>query len=622
MHPTKRLGSVVALVLLVALAWAETAAGQTTTVNFDTPAPPGSSLDLVNGMFQGIDFGNGQWRWEGAYNVDPTNHIFFDSPSGTSRTFRFSPAPRILTSMRVFTTGANAPTGTLTLSDDLGQTITRTVTTGSMQLVTTGWAQASTVITVTFTSGWNRGIDDITYSVASGAVPEPAQIGQGAGPFGWPIVAVHMMLSPTGQVLAWDRQDGGGSARLWNPSTETFTLAPNGSNLFCSGHSILADGRTLVVGGHVENFIGIQDANVFDPVSQSWTAAASMASPRWYPTATSLPDGRVLVTSGATTCSTCIADIPEVYDPATNTWTQLTNAQLTLPLYPFMFVLPDGRVLNAGSDEASIETRVLDVQAQMWTMVDPVPVGGGSAAMYGPGRVVKSGSPADVDLPSSPSISRTWVIDMTQPLPAWRETAPMAFPRGHHNLTILPDGTVLVVGGGRTTDGVDLAQAVYEAELWSPATETWSTMAAMRVPRLYHSTALLLPDGRVLVAGGGRFGDPQIDQLSGEVYSPPYLFRGARPTITLAPSSVAYGSNFVVTTPDASSIARVSLVRLGAVTHSFDQDQRFLDLSFQQGADSVTVQAPANANLAPPGYYMLFLINTAGVPSVAAFVRL
>src|SRR5437899_8497187 len=131
MHPTKRLGNVVALVLLLAFAWAETATGQNTTVDFDTPAPPGSSFDLVNGVFQGIDFGAGQWRWESAYNVDPTNHIFFDSPSGTSRTFRFSPAPRILTSIRVFTTSASASTGTLTLSDDLGQTVTRTVASGS-----------------------------------------------------------------------------------------------------------------------------------------------------------------------------------------------------------------------------------------------------------------------------------------------------------------------------------------------------------------------------------------------------------------------------------------------------------------------------------------------------------
>src|SRR3989441_6496809 len=124
----KRLGSVAALVLLGTLAGAETATAQTTTVTFDSPAPPGSSSSLLNGVFQGIDFGTGQWRWEAAYNVDPTNHIFFDSPSGTSRSFQFSPGPRVLTSMRVFTSGA----GTLTLSDDRGQTLTRTVPTGSM----------------------------------------------------------------------------------------------------------------------------------------------------------------------------------------------------------------------------------------------------------------------------------------------------------------------------------------------------------------------------------------------------------------------------------------------------------------------------------------------------------
>ena len=161
----RRLASVATLLLVIALALAERAAAQTTTVTFDAPAPPGSSFSILSGVFQGIDFGTGQWRWESAYNVDPTNHIFFDSSSGTSRTFRFSPAPRVLTSMRVFTSGA----GTLTLSDDLGQTATRTVTTGSMQLVSTGWARASTVVTVTFSAGWNLGIDDVTYSVTGGA---------------------------------------------------------------------------------------------------------------------------------------------------------------------------------------------------------------------------------------------------------------------------------------------------------------------------------------------------------------------------------------------------------------------------------------------------------------------
>jgi hypothetical protein len=154
--------------------------------------------------------------------------------------------------------------------------------------------------------------------------------------------------------------------------------------------------------------------------------------------------------------------------------------------------------------------------------------------MFLPGQVMKSGSASDVDRPSAPAVASTYVLDMTQPSPHWRQTEPMAFPRGHHTLTLLPDGTILVTSG-RTTDGVNLDLAVYEAELWSPETESWTTMAPMQDPRLYHSTALLLLDGRVLSAGGGRFaGFPQIDQLSAEIYSPPYLFRGPRPVITSA----------------------------------------------------------------------------------------
>lgn len=241
--------------------------------------------------------------------------------------------------------------------------------------------------------------------------------------------------------------------------------------------------------------------------------------------------------------------------------------------------------------------------------------------MYLPGKILKSGTATDLDKGSFPSAPSTYVLDMSQVSPAWRQTAPMAFPRSYHNLVLLPDGNVLVTGGGRTTDARDLTQAVYEMEIWSPVTETWTTVAAMQVPRLYHSTALLLPDGRVLVSGGGSFGGA-TDQLSAEIYSPPYLFKGARPTISSVPTNIQYGTSFVVATPDASTIASVSLVRPGAVTHSFDQDQRFLPLGFQQNAGGLDVQAPANSNLAPPGYYMLFIINANGVPSTGAFVRL
>ena len=195
----------------------------------------------------------------------------------------------------------------------------------------------------------------------------------------------------------------------------------------------------------------------------------------------------------------------------------------------------------------------------------------------------------------------------------------MAFPRAYHYLTLLPDGSVLATGGGRVTDVFNLGAAVLPAELWSPVTEQWTTLASMVTPRLYHSTALLLPDGKVLVAGGGRYG---VNQFSAEVFSPPYLFKGPRPTITSAPAMLQHGANFTVGTPNGASIATVSLLRLGAVTHAFNFDQRFLKLAIQGAVSGgLSVRAPANANLAPPGYYMLFLVNTNGVPSVAKMVR-
>ncbi|HYV67771.1 MAG TPA: galactose oxidase-like domain-containing protein, partial [Myxococcales bacterium] len=293
----------------------------------------------------------------------------------------------------------------------------------------------------------------------------------------------------------------------------------------------------------------------------------------------------------------------------------------SLQYYPHMFVLPDGRVLASSSNRAPMASLLLDTTIQTWTTVDPAVLDGGSAAMYLPGKVIKSGLARDPDDTPASSVATTYVLDMTQASPAWRQTASMAFPRTEHNLTLLPDGTVLVIGGSRNSDVGDTASAVLEAELWSPATESWTTLAAMKTPRMYHSTVLLLPDGRVLVAGGGS-DFPEVDQLSAEIYSPPYLFKGPRPAISSAPGNVHYAAGFSVTTPDGARIGSVSLLRLAAVTHAFNQNQRFVPLTFQPAAGGLTVQAPASANLAPPGYYMLFIVDTNGVPSVAAMVNI
>jgi hypothetical protein len=196
----------------------------------------------------------------------------------------------------------------------------------------------------------------------------------------------------------------------------------------------------------------------------------------------------------------------------------------------------------------------------------------------------------------------------------------MAFPRTYHNLTTLPDGTVLVTGGLKVTAASNMAQAVKAAELWNPVTETWRTLASMQTGRSYHSIGLLLPDGRVLVSGTGF--EPGVpNTLNSEIFSPPYLFKGPRPTVTSAPATLGYGTSFTVQTPDAANITSVSLIRTGAVTHAFDENARFSNLTFQQTPDGLTVTAPANANLAPPGYYMLFIVNESGVPSVASFVH-
>jgi hypothetical protein len=315
--------------------------------------------------------------------------------------------------------------------------------------------------------------------------------------------------------------------------------------------------------------------------------------------------------------------IPEIYNPATNAWSQLTGASKSLTWYPNTAQLANGKVVVTGTSEAPSATFTLDLNTQAWSTVDSRVFESGSGVMYAPGKFLKAGTSTN----SSGNVASTAVarvLDMNAPTPAWRTIAPMAFPRTYHVMTVLPDGNVIVTGGGRTTGHADLANAVYPAELWSPTTETWTTLSSMQAPRLYHGTALLLPDARVLVSGGGRgYGVvAPSDQLSTEIFTPPYLFKGPRPTITSAPAQVPYGQAFSVQTPDAATIASVSLIPLGSMTHAFNMNQRYLSLAFAASSGSLSVTAPASTNIAPPGYYMLFVVGTNGVPSVAAIVRL
>ena len=225
--------------------------------------------------------------------------------------------------------------------------------------------------------------------------------------------------------------------------------------------------------------------------------------------------------------------LPSIYNPQTDTWTDLPGASRRMPLYPFMFVLPNGKLFDAGPDTT---TRTFDLNTGQWSTVGTSPIDGQSAVMYRPGKILKSGTWSDPEFPGRAVTNRAAAIDMTAASPAWQEVAPMEYRRSYHTLTVLPDGKVLATGGQTTTDGVDEKTGILAAEMWDPDTDTWTTMASHRRPRLYHSTALLLPDGRVLLAGGGAFGNAK-NEKSGEIYSPPYLFKGPRPTITGGPAT-------------------------------------------------------------------------------------
>jgi hypothetical protein len=220
------------------------------------------------------------------------------------------------------------------------------------------------------------------------------------------------------------------------------------------------------------------------------------------------------------------------------------------------------------------------------------------------------------------------IIDVTTltPVPAWTRAADMNQKRTNVNGVALPDGTVLVVGGQRNGKWAGDPDPVFATEIYDPDADTWMPTGPLNFPKQYHSIAVLLPDGRVLAAGGvdpTLGGAPARDQRMMEVFSPPYRSKGPRPVVTAAPATMAYASTLTITTPDAPSISAVALVRPCAMTHHTDAGQRYVRLGIAATAGgSVTANTPTDGQVAPPGFYMLFVVNTAGVPSVASWVQL
>ena len=457
---------------------------------------------------------------------------------------------------------------------------------------------------------------------------DPSVVGEWSTvPIPFPFCPIHAHTLPTGKVMIWPANRGisDNDPRSWNPADQSVsTLTPPGFNVFCSGHSFLADGRLFVAGGHIQDGVGLRNASIYNPFEDeagnahlAWTHLPVMNAGRWYPTVTVLASGNVLVVSGSMNISTGVNVYPQVFRFGSGTWGPNLNP-LQIALYPKMFLAPNGKVFNPAP---SRNTRYFDPGGSgTWSLV--ATRGGpereaGSGVMYAPGKVLVMGG-GGRDVNGDPPTNTAEVIDLNQPSPTWRFVPPMAFGRRHLNATLLPDGNVLVTGG-TSSKGNDATGAVHAAELWNPTDETWTTLDAinLRIPRIYHSSALLLPDARVLSMGGDTPAPGEIQKTS-EIYSPPYLFKGTRPTITSAPTSVAYGETFFVQTPDAAEISKVTMLRLSSVTHSFNMSQYISTLSFSQAPGGLNLVAPSKATavapptVAPAGYYLLFILNGSG----------
>lgn len=462
---------------------------------------------------------------------------------------------------------------------------------------------------------------------ATAADPDPALVGSWTTPVDIGVVGVHAVLLHSGKVLFdfWGHDgqgtnDGTGSvAKVWNPKTGGIKDAsiPFAYNAFCGGHTVLPDGRVFFAGGNEYGTTtrnGTSQTGIFNPATMAWTPGPELGYARWYPSIVELRDGTSLILSGQALTSGPTIEQVERYDPASNTISELPpSADRSLQLYPRTMLLPNGNVFMAGPSSLTLE---LDTKAWSWTTVGSMIAenrfGGAAVLLPGLRKVLALGGE---DPGSGHATDTAEIIDTSAANPQWRATNPMVHERLFMNPVLLPDGNVLVVGGGyqRPFTGPEKS-----AELFDPQTETWTEMASQTASRIYHSTALLLPDGRVVSAGQN---DGPL-QTTLEVYSPPYLFRGPRPTISSAPASLTRGASFTIGTPDAGDISRVALIRPGSVTHSVNFDQRYVRLKFTKGAGELTASVPTKAAVTPPGWYMLFITNSEGVPAEARMVRI
>ena len=457
------------------------------------------------------------------------------------------------------------------------------------------------------------------------AATDPAVGGEWTEPFDMGGVAIHAMLLHNDDVLIFQYVEGKAGVDhtswvgTWNWRTGATQDAPftYHRDIFCAGHNTLADGRVFIAGGHdhttgkKQDATGVAETDIYDPIARSWTPTPPLTEKRWYPTNVGLGNGRALIFGGQAKAGVQSNTVEE-YDPVSNTMRTLpSSATKPMGMYPRIHMLANGKLIRTGPQRPSL---YFDPATSSWSAV-PAPMvfgprpRGTVALLPGSRKILTAGGG-----PNGTPTGTAEILDTSQASPKWRYTGSLNFPRLLPTTVTLPDGQVLILGGGQT---FKYTNPVKVPEMWNPVTETWTPMAAQQAGRMYHATALLLPDGRVLSAGQD---DGPLARY-GEIFSPPYLFRGARPTISDAPASVGRGAALQFTSPEAADLTRVVLIRPGSNTHEIDTDQRSVPLAFSVSGTTVTTQVPAGANEVPSGYYMLFALNSNGVPAVAPWVH-
>jgi galactose oxidase-like protein/glyoxal oxidase-like protein len=466
-----------------------------------------------------------------------------------------------------------------------------------------------------------------------------------------PINPIHVALLPNGKILVVAgsgncppsqagcpsgppyNQANGSGALLWDPATENWTQwFPLSWDMFCNGMVLLQDGRAFINGGTIQYgpFYGQLKSSIFDPNTNTFTDVQNMAHGRWYPTVLTLGDGRVMTFSGYNETDATNTAV-EFYTIGSG-WSTQYIAPWTPDLYPRLHLLPNGKVFYSGAQTTS---RFFDPSTHTWTtgpstnysgsrnygtsvLLPLVPDSNGN---YDPKVIIMGGH--------SPATNTTELIDLGAQTPTWQweGTNPNFTPnmnmsqgRIQMNAVILPNGKILAVGG--SVNDEDTSTTSYKADLYDPVSNTSSSASVNRYPRLYHSVALLLPDATVWLAGGNPSHGAYTHQV--EIYKPAYLFDSfgnqvTQPTFSGAPRWVSYGKTFTIST--TASVSSVVLVRNGTVTHAFGMDQREIQLAYTAGNGSVTATVPSNPNVLPPGYYLLFIVNSSGVPSKASFVQ-